>query len=444
MRSLFWAFLALLVTAIPATADRAVVVGVNSYPSLRNADLRGCLNDAQAVQGLLESKGFSVTLIPNGTREQILETLRAEASKLQQNENFVFYFSGHGTGPGEPRILTHSSLHASPENDVAPDELNQIVKAYPCKTKTIILDSCFSGAMMKAIRPPDWQSRYYPRAISRDLTLVNKADQVETVSGQSEGVCYFVASRSNEEAIEASIGGTRHGVFTYYLTRKFNDKTTWGNLQSQISSEVITFLNDRQHPTLSPKFQSRQVFGGSAGGSTAVNQSLWDIFNTDSIDKEMLQMTMNPNKTNIRVGERLTFDVKAGAPGYLIIAERGTSGRVNLIHPLNGQIASAKVQANQTVKIPGGDQAWAPDDTGSERLRAFLFRSPEAASELLGALTQNKGLDIGAMSRSLSSRTANSKDLKIVGPVDNTATSNPAPAYQFPYYTSDIHFLVIP
>lgn len=437
---LFAVLATVFITVGQACADRALVVGVNSYPGLNNADLRGCINDATAMKKTLEARGFQVELLPNGTRNQILEALRAQGEGIGANENFVFYFSGHGSGPGQPRILTHNSQHASTGNDIRPPELNQIVKGFKCKTKTIMLDSCFSGAMMKAIRPPDWQSRYYrraPKANSRDLTLVDRADTSTAVSGNVDGVCYFVASRYNEEAIEATIEAERHGVFTHYLVRELGGAKSWGALQSKVSSKVVAFLNDRQHPMLTSRFRNVKVFG-SGSAQPAQDQTLWQIFNTDSVDKKMLKMTMNPNQTRVRVGQRLSFKVQVGAPGYLVIAERGTSGRVNLIYPLDGKTASAKVAQNQVVAIPGGNQAWAPDAPGSERLRAFLFKSPNAAGELLGALSKNKGLDFQALSRDLGSRAANSKDLRIVGPATTSG-----PKYQFPYYTSDIHFLVV-
>lgn len=129
---------------------RAVVVGETAYTSA--SVLPGCVNDADAITGML--KGFptpySVTELKNGTKSQIISAIRTMCSATKEGDVSLFSFSGHGLmvvdSNGDP-VYSSSLFGALSTVDgqrIPFDELaEELSKA---KGRVIVLlDSCHSG-----------------------------------------------------------------------------------------------------------------------------------------------------------------------------------------------------------------------------------------------------------------------------------------------------------
>jgi hypothetical protein len=157
-----------------------------------------------------------------------------------------------------------------------------------------------------------------------------------------------------------------------------------------------------QHPTVSPDFVKVAEFEDKIGDAppapTASDdaptgpKNVWDLYTAEHVDPHIVSVEMQPDKTTIAIGERISFRVTTGQAGYLIVLERGTSGKVNLIFPDPATLDAAKVDANTGTDFPSSDQAFTPDAAGSERIKAILFDSQEGAAELIGKLAGTAGL----------------------------------------------------
>jgi hypothetical protein len=79
----------------------SVHVGVNKPdPSFQMAELRGCANDAMAMQGIAVAHGFeSLTVLTNesATFEAVKVAIKEAAGRLHKDDIFLFTFSGHGS-----------------------------------------------------------------------------------------------------------------------------------------------------------------------------------------------------------------------------------------------------------------------------------------------------------------------------------------------------------
>lgn len=454
--------LALLQAVGAIATDHALVVGIDQYKNIPGANLNGCANDARDVARSLEMKGFKVTVITDGqaSREDVLAALRQMRAINKANERFVFYFAGHGSGPKPAVILTHTSLQGANTHDIRAEELNAEIKAIPASSRTVLLDSCFSGAMSRGMKGRRLRSRYYPRTIGeKDLVLANNQDTNSQFTGVSPSgpavsaaaVCYFTAARENEVAQEDEFDGRPHGVFTYYLLASLQpSQGTWGALQSTVSAKVVEHLQDQQHPTLTPKYTSSHVFGAVAGQPSvppaqtgvAAQSSVWNLLNSDNVERTKVSLMMEPDAGVIPIGRNVSFSVSVGAAGYLLLLEHGTTGRVNLLFPDSGSVAQAHVTRGQVIRIPSdAGMAYAPDAEGTERLRAFLFTSESDARAIIDALrssgagtTGTTGAEFSELVRALKSR--NAKDLRLQ---DVQASQGSAR-----FYTSDIIFQVTP
>jgi hypothetical protein len=170
---------------------KALVVGINEY---LNSPLTGCVNDADAMQSILEHNGdgsvnFSVKKLTDsevGTKGilkgHIQECFSGDAGVA------LFYFSGHGY------IDSIGGYIVTPDytpNDwgVSMQELLTIVNQSKCKNKVVVLDCCHAGFMGN----------------------ISTSGQETTVI--CEGVTILTAGKQDESAIEIS----GHGVFTTLL-----------------------------------------------------------------------------------------------------------------------------------------------------------------------------------------------------------------------------------
>lgn len=430
-----------------ARADSAVVVGVNRYPGLKEANLAGCVNDAQAVAQNLKRYGFEVTVLTDAqaTKSGIMNAVNALKSKSRAQDRVVFYFAGHGSrsSAGGSVLLPSDAKEGAEGNDLSAQALNEAIRTVPARSRTVLLDSCFSGGMMRSFNSlqrtrPRLRTRFHPRELgggTKDLVKVNASD---TPTGGS-GVCYFAASSANEQAGEDDFGAERHGVFTYYLMRRLTGgKDRWGDVQSTVSGKVAEHMEDTQHPRLTPDFVNAPVFDGKdvqpEPDPKPEPHNLWDDYNGDHVDRTKVEVQMRPDQTTCRVGDHLRFTTRVGAVtrghpqsgstrgGYLVILERGVQDDVHILFPESAKVDDARVEGARVIDIPEPDMAYAPDAPGTERVRAILFSSKETAKALLDQFPPSRSI----------------KRTQLLRKLVKVSTK------QAPFYTSDIVFEVRP
>src|SRR4051794_18958491 len=76
----------------------AIVIGINHYP-FPLPSLVTAVNDARAIADeLTKDYGFQVKLLLDGdaTRSHILDSIMSFHDKLNENDNLLIYYAGHG------------------------------------------------------------------------------------------------------------------------------------------------------------------------------------------------------------------------------------------------------------------------------------------------------------------------------------------------------------
>lgn len=132
-------------------AKKALVIGINEYAP-PNA-LPSCIEDADGIAQLLNTDyGFqSITSLKDGeaTKAAILEGVKRLISDASDDDDLVFYYSGHGytfqQGTDMIEALVPHDL-----NFLTSDDLSAALQGVPPGSLTVVLDSCFSGGMQKA------------------------------------------------------------------------------------------------------------------------------------------------------------------------------------------------------------------------------------------------------------------------------------------------------
>ncbi|MFC2037895.1 caspase domain-containing protein [Chloroflexota bacterium] len=281
----------------------ALLVGINEYPRLEDkAQLRGCLNDVDAIEKLLagEQFGFPPDHVlkltsPAGdsallaTRDNILAAFRTHLAgneAIAAGDAVVFYYSGHGSQipdvhndeeDGADETLVPCDVGPDRDNadhvrDISDDELSLLLDQLAGRTQNINLffDSCHSGTMTRKLQDAQ-QSDAQGRARWLPPATCPVPAQLELPVGPrtramgpsdwlplSDGYVLISACKASERAREGSfrIGMHQqlwdHGFLTYYLLEALRDvgpETTYHDIWHEVQRKVTRACHG-QHPQI--------------------------------------------------------------------------------------------------------------------------------------------------------------------------------------------------
>jgi hypothetical protein len=143
---------------------------------------------------------------------------------------------------------------------------------------------------------------------------------------------------------------------------------------------------------VSGAFTNVALFGGKSDvlpadpGIKLEQSTVWDDYHSSRVDPDRISLSVDPNKTDIKVGEEFSFKVKAGVDGYLVILNRDASNRVAVLWPESRDVDKAAIQAGVTRVIPADLlHSFVASTVGIEHVKAILFASREKAEAVLKA-----------------------------------------------------------
>jgi hypothetical protein len=165
-------------------ARYGLLVGVDKYGFIKepNRQLRGAATDISLMKRMLDLYGFDSTSLLQGdaTRKRIVEELAKLESRVQRDDEVVFYFSGRGSiapSVGDPRAKTNFEPTLVPADgaanaldaDVRMQRLEDWARNLNAKGVgvTIVLDASFQNPARS-----DFGRQYHPvpRSIQRSFT----------------------------------------------------------------------------------------------------------------------------------------------------------------------------------------------------------------------------------------------------------------------------------
>ena len=146
----FVGLVGVLLAALPVAAqDRhALVIGIDAYENV--ASLQKARNDAEAVAEALASTGFEVTTLLDADRRSLNRAISDFSASLQQGDEAVFYFAGHGIEVAGRNYLLPSDVPAMRPGDevfltsesLAADEILGAIQRSGARVSVLILDAC--------------------------------------------------------------------------------------------------------------------------------------------------------------------------------------------------------------------------------------------------------------------------------------------------------------
>lgn len=151
-------------------------VGIANYEEVSN--LTYTTGDALAVyqamraQGNVDRRHSIVLLDEQATRADVVAALEAIIDRADEDDTFVFFYSGHGgndAGDGQrddPRdeqdggdefIVCQDSTSGSTSGDLVDDDLKVLLDRMKCQKQLLFFDACFCGGFAELI---DREGRY--------------------------------------------------------------------------------------------------------------------------------------------------------------------------------------------------------------------------------------------------------------------------------------------
>lgn len=221
-----------------------LLVGIDSYEAPVPA-LGGCVNDVTAFETLLRERiavdrfELKARVLRNeeATRQAVVDGFRHHLAKAGEHDVALFYFSGHGSQEPAPAELWHLEPDRLNETlvcydsrregvyDLADKELAQLIAEVARNDPHVvaILDCCHAGsgtrdAGDRGVRRTASDGRARPLE-SYAMTLAQAAALTPGAPLHLPRGRHLVLSacRADEESREATLGGQRRGVFSYYL-----------------------------------------------------------------------------------------------------------------------------------------------------------------------------------------------------------------------------------
>ena len=167
----------------------ALVIGNNDYDHLPK--LKTAVNDAGTVASVLrDDYGFSVKLLKNANRSQMLGSLAAFRKIVSLDDNFLLYYAGHGyldEAVNEGYWLPVDAEPEDPTNWLQNDSIVAQVKGMQAKQVMVVADSCFSGTMTRGLkleqRTPGWLQKMLKKKSRTALTSGGLEPVMDSGSG---------------------------------------------------------------------------------------------------------------------------------------------------------------------------------------------------------------------------------------------------------------------
>jgi WD40 repeat protein len=202
----------------------ALIVGIDRFENPA-FNLRYAVNDAKAVAevfrrqtagGLFEKVDVELLTEPAQTTRAALVRALEKYRDVAPEDVFVFYVASHGTVEGDDLtskeyfLITSNvgsaSVRALKRDAISQQEMKNLIGNIPAGKKTLLLDTCHSGALGLALQGGT-------RGLAEDTAV--------KVLSNAIGSTVISASTSQQQSLE---GYENHGVFSWVLLQALGGK----------------------------------------------------------------------------------------------------------------------------------------------------------------------------------------------------------------------------
>lgn len=235
----------------------ALIIATEIYQDTQISTVRYAKNDAEDLASVIEEHGYlspNVTLMVNNsaTKTRTESTLRSRFYSLEEDDELLFFYAGHGfSRNGDNFITCHDTVLSDlPATSIPLQMLFTELRKSKCQKIILLFDCCHSGLTINEGM----------RSLLSDMTDKEFKDFCD------ESQYHIAFSSCASDEVSYSSTDLKHGIWTYHLIEAFkgintrildrNLFLTVSSLQNHLSSEVPRTLRrtftgtERQTPRL--------------------------------------------------------------------------------------------------------------------------------------------------------------------------------------------------
>ena len=247
--------------------------------------LKGCENDARAMEAIARSQKFATSLLLNeqATAQAVKGAIAGAVNQLKSGDILLLTYSGHGgqvpdlNGDEEDHLDETWVLY---DHELIDDELYALWGQFESDVRIFLLtDCCHSGTVAKAFQDSvlfasqPAANMPVPRAMPVDVGertyVANRAfyDQLQVANPQGNrvGIGASVILISGCQDNQVSLDGPQNGVFTGALLKTWNDGKFKANIQ-KFHKSILNKIEFYQSPNYfrvgrsNPTFERQRPF----------------------------------------------------------------------------------------------------------------------------------------------------------------------------------------
>lgn len=426
---------ALSTTPIASGADRALLVGIDQYPHVKQ--LEGSANDARNMRQLaLDTLGYrpeqiQMLLDGDATRAGILGALdRWLIEGSQPGDRVLFYYSGHGyqmpdADGDEEDGLDETLVGVDTEPDgqggyrhmISDDELKIRFDRLADRQTTVIIDSCHSGTVTRSLLAPgaararktlDPGSAGPTRDFSK--SLADHRNEESLLKGDHQRMVWSAVSAAQVALVDEE-AEPRGGVFTRRFLAGLRDRRADRNGNGEVSyAELLDYVRQESAAYcqrwskdcslgLTPTLEIDAAYQGQPAFAFEARPMPVPELTTELLahgNPLQAKLEILPGAT-FRLGEVMQIRVTSPRDAYLVVLDLNARGQITQIFPNEFSDKAGKqnrIAAHRPITIPDanyGFRFFARKPVGRGQLLAIVSEDPVP---LDGLLAQHKDLQV--------------------------------------------------
>lgn len=204
----------------------ALVIGNDTYRHLQA--LETAVHDARTVDELLRRRyGFKTTLLLNADRYQLLSALNKLREQLNDGDNLLIYYAGHGELDrvnNRGYWLPVDAEANSSANWISSIQITDVLNAMTAKQVLLVADSCYSGVLTRA-------------AIARLDAGMSDEERLRWLKAMATKRARVVLTSGGVQPVLDG-GGGAHSVFAQAFIAALQENR--GILESQRLAQAVT------------------------------------------------------------------------------------------------------------------------------------------------------------------------------------------------------------
>lgn len=187
----------------------ALIIGNNNYEKLE--DLDNAVNDAKDLEKVLKEKyGFKTTLLIDEKSDETENAIIKFTQNRDKNDNILIYYAGHGELIKKQKRGYWLPTDAGSTQDskwLSNNNIKDLIASSDAKHILLMVDSCFSGSLMRGSGENKSVEKLTPSAVERFKKLKTR----------------LVMTSGGNEFVADGIGNSKNSVFAEPLIKALKD-----------------------------------------------------------------------------------------------------------------------------------------------------------------------------------------------------------------------------